>query len=158
MTRNQWLLIGLGVFILMTTGGTVLYFKARGYRNNNPLNLRRTSDNWEGLAEEQTDPDFFQFVSPEYGIRAAAKVMRTYREKYGINTIAQIISRWAPASENDTAAYIRHVSNAVEIDQTAPLNFPTDLYKIVPLMAKHENGFQAYSGELYRRGIDMAFG
>lgn len=33
----------------------------RGIRNNNPGNLRRTKDPWQGLAETQTDLEFFVF-------------------------------------------------------------------------------------------------
>jgi hypothetical protein len=31
----------------------------RGIRNNNPGNLRRNSDPWQGLAERQGDVEFF---------------------------------------------------------------------------------------------------
>ena len=30
---------------------------SRGLRNNNPLNIRRNSTKWQGLAEEQKDKD-----------------------------------------------------------------------------------------------------
>ena len=43
----------------------------RGFRNNNPLNIRRSKDQWKGLAEAQTDRAFVQFKSLEYGWRAA---------------------------------------------------------------------------------------
>ena len=42
----------------------------RGIRNNNFGNLRITKDKWQGLREEQTDPEFFQFKSPKWGYRA----------------------------------------------------------------------------------------
>ena len=42
---------------------------ARGERNNNPGNIRHGAK-WQGLASTQTDKDFCQFISPEYGIRA----------------------------------------------------------------------------------------
>jgi hypothetical protein len=41
-----------------TTGRT-----PRGIRNNNPGNLRRNSDPWQGLAERQGDVEFFTFKS-----------------------------------------------------------------------------------------------
>ena len=28
----------------------------RGIRNNNPLNIRRSKDQWQGMRREQTDP------------------------------------------------------------------------------------------------------
>ena len=45
----------------------------------------------------------------EYGIRAAIKTIRTYVTKHGCNTMNDIIRRWAPPTENKTAAYINAV-------------------------------------------------
>ena len=50
----------------------------RGIRNNTPLNIRRSSDRWEGARIEQTDPSFVQFESLAYGYRAAWKVLESY--------------------------------------------------------------------------------
>ena len=45
---------------------------SRGYRNNNPLNIRRCAKNrWVGLAEVQGDGEFCVFRSMVYGFRAA---------------------------------------------------------------------------------------
>lgn len=87
--------------------------ESRGIRNNNPLNIRHSADRWEGARAEQTDKSFVQFESMAYGYRAAWKVLESYwkhfREKRGQFTVAAIIGRWAPPSENDTEAYIRTV-------------------------------------------------
>ena len=85
----------------------------RGIRNNNPLNIRHSSDEWQGAAMTQTDRSFVQFQSMAYGYRAAWKVLDTYclrftREREVLN-VRNIIARWAPPSENDTEAYIRTV-------------------------------------------------
>ena len=90
----------------------------RGLRNNNPGNLRRSNDNWQGLAPEQTDPQFFQFTAPEWGYRALIKTLQTYRRKHGLQTIAELISRWAPANENNTSAYIRSVCREMQMPST----------------------------------------
>ena len=50
--------------------------KQRGLRNCNPLNIRRTADLWQGLAERQPDPEFFTFRSMAWGYRAAFIVGR----------------------------------------------------------------------------------
>ena len=50
--------------------------KQRGLRNCNPLNIRRTADLWQGLAERQPDPEFFTFRSMPWGYRAAFIVGR----------------------------------------------------------------------------------
>ena len=75
----------------------------RGIRNCNPLNIRKSKDQWKGLAEAQNDRAFVQFKSLEWGWRAAFYLLtRTYYHKYRLYTIRTIIRRWAPASENNT--------------------------------------------------------
>ena len=57
----------------------------RGYRNNNPLNIRRTETRWQGQVDGD-DKEFCSFASPVYGWRAALIIlMRTYRKR-GWNT------------------------------------------------------------------------
>ena len=79
----------------------------RGLRNNNPLNIRRVSGTrWKGQSAEQNDPQFVQFESMEWGVRAALKIFETYANKYKAVCIEDIITRWAPPTENDTRKYI----------------------------------------------------
>lgn len=85
----------------------------RGYRNNNPLNIRKSANAWKGKINPSQDSAFEQFVSMQYGYRAALALMRTYIKKYGCDTIAKIITRWAPANENNTLGYIRSVVNII---------------------------------------------
>ncbi len=88
----------------------------RGYRNNNPLNIRySTANQWKGKVLPNMDRNntFEQFISLAYGYRAALSLLRTYIRKYGCNTIGKIISKWAPETENNTQAYINHVCNFV---------------------------------------------
>ena len=98
----------------------------RNIRNNNPLNIRRSKDQWQGLAAEQSDAQFFQFKTMAMGWRAAFVILtRTYYHNYRLFTIRRIISRWAPTSENDTKAYIKKVSNLTGIDADEPLGIPS---------------------------------
>ena len=98
----------------------------RGIRNNNPLNIRRSKDQWKGMAEVQNDRSFCQFETLEYGWRAAFYLLtRTYYHKYRLYTIRDIISRWAPSSENDTSAYIANVSRLTGIDPDEPIGIPS---------------------------------
>ena len=55
---------------------------SRGERNNNPLNIRRSADQWEGACEEQTDKSLVQFKSLAYGYRAAWKVLQSYYDRF----------------------------------------------------------------------------
>ena len=85
----------------------------RGQRNNNPLNIRHSADQWQGARAQQTDPSFVQFESMAYGYRAAWKLMETYRlrlRQAGMSyTLENIIHRWAPPTENNSDAYLRTV-------------------------------------------------
>ena len=99
---------------------------SRNIRNNNPLNIRRSKDKWQGLAAKQSDSSFFKFESMEMGWRAAFVILtKTYYHKYRLFTIRKIIKRWAPSVENDTDAYIKKVSDLTGIDPDEPLGIPS---------------------------------
>ncbi|MBR6171165.1 MAG: hypothetical protein IKQ51_10790 [Bacteroidaceae bacterium] len=120
----------------------------RGIRNNNPLNIRLSKDKWQGQVLPQRgsgEGAFCQFYSMEYGWRAAFVILcRTYYGKYGLKTIRDIVSRWAPAKENNTEAYIRHVSDYTGIAPNkvlgSPQEHPTQWLLIGYAMAVVENG------------------
>ena len=120
----------------------------RGIRNNNPLNIRLSKDKWQGQVLPQRgsgEGAFCQFYTMEYGWRAAFVILcRTYYGKYGLKTIRDIVSRWAPAKENNTEAYIRHVSDYTGIAPNkvlgSPQEHPTQWLLIGYAMAVVENG------------------
>lgn len=81
--------------------------KPRGIRNKNPLNIRYSPMNhWKGQIGSPSG--FCEFDTMEHGYRAALVLLLNY-VKRGYDTIGSIIGRWAPASENDTQAYINVV-------------------------------------------------
>lgn len=129
---------------------------SRGLRNNNPGNIERR-ERWQGMSEDQTDERFITFDSPEYGIRAMARVLRNYGRKYDIWTIEQIVSRWAPSSENETKEYINHVSEQLDIPPAMPLNLENDdlLGRLIRAIIKHENGSVPYADEMIARGVQL---
>ena len=90
----------------------------RGIRNNNPGNLRRSRDNWQGLRPKQTDPQFFQFTEMKWGYRALIKTLQNYRRVHGLRTLADMIARWAPENENNTAAYVKTVCQDLQVPAT----------------------------------------
>ena len=99
--------------------------EARGIRNNNPLNIRRSADKWQGLKAQQEDREFFQFSEMKYGWRAAFRLLcHTYYGKYKQRTIRAIINRWAPPKENDTQYYIRSVAERTGIGADRELGDP----------------------------------
>jgi hypothetical protein len=132
----------------------------RGIRNNNPLNIRRSKDQWKGLADAQTDRAFCQFKSLEYGWRAAFYLLtRTYYHKYRLYTIRTIIRRWAPPGENNTEAYIANVSRLTGIDPDEPIGIPLEKpsrWMMVGIaMAIQENGTNSLDYFAMLRGWEM---
>lgn len=167
MTENQKLFIVTGLIVasILFLGRKKIKTEvtemtnsitSRGIRNNNPGNIRVSTDAWQGLADPKSDGAFFRFTTPEYGIRALAKVLMNYN-KAGYNTIEKIISRWAPRTENDTDAYIYAVSSALGKKSTEKLNFQTDLPGLVAAIIQHENGNNPYPMESIGIGISMAY-
>ena len=84
----------------------------RGYRNNNPLNLRLSANNWKGEIKPSQDKSFCQFETMAYGFRAAMVNIRTYIRKYDVKTLQAIINKWAPWSDgNNPVRYAQRVMN-----------------------------------------------
>ena len=126
----------------------------RGLRNCNPLNIRRVAGTrWKGQSSFQGDKDFVQFERMEWGIRAAFVLLRTYAIKYKANCIQDIISRWAPPSENDTEKYIKNVclwSGLGGLQRLTEEDWP----KLVLAMARQECG-ALLSEEIINRGYEL---
>ena len=131
---------------------------SRGIRNNNPGNIRRSADPWQGLADQQTDADFCVFKSPIYGIRALACTLIAYQDKHALRTIRAIIGRWAPATENNTDAYVKAVADdsGRDPDQTLDMHSYADLQAVVTGIIKHENGQQPYTAAQIDKALVLA--
>ena len=132
----------------------------RGIRNNNPLNIRRSKDQWKGLSKTQNDRSFCQFESLEYGWRAAFYLLtRTYYHKYRLYTIRGIISKWAPTCENDTRSYVQNVSRITGIDPDEPIGIPSEKpsrwMAVGVAMAIQENGTSSIDWFAMLRGWEM---
>lgn len=131
----------------------------RGVRNNNPGNIRRTkNDRWVGMAPVQSDPDFVCFTAPEFGIRAMALVLQAYQDRHGLQTIRQLIERWAPRAENPTKAYAAHVAKAVGVGLDEPIDVRD--YAIarpmIEAMIAFENGGYRYPPRAIDEGLRRA--
>lgn len=151
--RDKWLL--LLALLFLGGGGYAAYTMTRGLRLNNPGNIRRSPELWAGLSTEQPDEEFFSFISPEYGLRAMAKLLMNYQNKYGLRTVQSIVSRWAPPSENNTDAYTDNVSDEMRVFPDTVLSL-SHLPALMAAMIKQEQGIQPYSHEQIMRGIQMA--
>lgn len=124
--------------------------KMRGLRNNNPLNIRISTDKFDGEIQPSQDKAFKQFKTMAYGYRAAFKVLRTYIVKYQCNTVDKIIARWAPSSENDTNSYIKSVVSQTNIASGSKINPDTKdiMVDLVCAMSRQENGVRAVRSDV----------
>lgn len=133
---------------------------SRGFKNNNPGNIRKNKRNpWVGKIENGTDSAFEQFVYPEFGIRAMMKLFVTYSKRYKLNTITKILSRYAPNNENDTEKYIQFVSQKTGKGANDPLDMTNEqeMSEFIKSLIQMENGSQPYNDQQISTGIKMAF-
>jgi len=143
--------------------------KPRGLRNNNPLNIRHSKNQWQGMVTTQTDKEFVQFQSMAYGYRAAWRTLNTYykklKERKKRFTVENIICRWAPPTENDTTAYIRTVLTLSGIGGQENLLPPQNvmsygrLSRLIAAMTVMENGIHPkdVDTEAIFQGYKLAF-
>ena len=143
----------------------------RGIRNNNPGNIEIGSP-WQGLMprsamtpEQAAEKRFCVFSDPTWGIRAIARILITYQDKRtagdgsAIDTVREIIERWAPAGENDVDAYAAHVRQVLGLDPGATLDVHqyATMRGLVIGIVRHENaGLQPYTDAQIDKGLVLA--
>jgi hypothetical protein len=132
---------------------------SRGIRNNNPGNIERGTVTWQGMADDQSaDPRFIIFKTPQWGLRALAKTLLSYQNQHGLRTVRGIINRWAPSSENNTAAYVGAVAAGVGVNPDAEIDVDTSgvMTPLVKAIVLHENGANPYADAVIAEAIRMA--
>ncbi len=117
----------------------------RGLRNRNPGNIRCSAVRYKGECSEGDKDGFRRFESMAWGYRAMFVLLHTYSLRYGCRCIADMIARYAPPSENDTAAYVRRVGKASGVDVRAIVDTSDGevMRRIVGAMSAVENGVPA---------------
>ena len=117
----------------------------RGLRNNNPGNIRINGDLFQGEIRPSKDKSFKQFETMAYGYRAIFRILRNYYNNYHLDTIRNMITRWAPPKENHTEKYIQFVSgySGNPADDPININDREQMIRIVAGMSKVENGREA---------------
>lgn len=124
--------------------------KTRGLRNNNPGNIRRSSQHFVGELTNSTDKSFKQFESMAYGYRALFKIIITYYTRYHLTTVEDIISRYSPPTENNTDVYIQYVSKRLGVQPNERMDLDdTRLFcDLIIAMTKMETGIDASEDEV----------
>lgn len=119
-------------------------------KNNNPGNIRGRNglSGFSGYATEQEGWDAMSNQLMRYfNGQTTGKKLRT---------VSDIISTWAPPSENDTASYIKQVAGFVGVGENQELNLadPNVMAKLRTAMAKHE-GFGNWKNGLSIGGANQ---
>jgi len=110
-----------------------------GQRNNNYGNLR-TNDPFEGKTGVNKSYDTYE--TPEKGMRALARVLDTYSSKHGINTIDQLINRYAPASDNTGGShenYKKFLAQRLGVNPNDPIDVKGRRAELMDAIIRFEN-------------------
>ncbi|EPY2885294.1 lytic transglycosylase domain-containing protein [Salmonella enterica subsp. enterica serovar Ouakam] len=119
-------------------------------KNNNPGNIRGSS----GLG------GFSGYSSEQEGWEAMSNQLMRYfnGQTTGrkLRTVKDIISTWAPPSENDTGSYIKQVSDYMGVGANDQINLadPNVMAKLRTAMARHE-GFGNWQNGLKMSGTNQ---
>ena len=112
---------------------------------NNIFNIRQGTK-WQGMTG--TKKGFVEFETQEYAIRAWLILMRTYRRRYGCRTVEQIVTRYAPPNENDTANYIAFCRRQVRMSADDELTVLTQNAMLGKAMAKMETATSLHPNDI----------
>ncbi|MEY1194589.1 structural protein [Providencia rettgeri] len=134
---------------------------ARGERNNNPGNIDYNPANkWQGQIGIEIGvgkPRFCRFETVEYGIRAIYKLLQTYQRKYGLNSVAAIINKYAPPIENNTSGYINRAATSIGVginDYIDTSNKKVGI-ALATAIVSVELGYQPYSEATFEKAWSL---
>lgn len=147
MKKSVWIYFFAALLLLLIGGSRVM--ASRGFRNNNPGNVRPLSGGRKWIGQTGVDyagskEGYVIFDSMQNGFRAMARDLQVKINR-GLNTIEKIIPVYAPAADNNNVgAYILAVSKNSGIAHNKPIA-REDLSKIVAAMARHELGAESFA-------------
>ena len=130
----------------------------RGIRCRNPGNIEYGPFT-KGMGATGSDGRFAVFRSMVEGVCALARLLIVYYDKplaNRIDTVREVINRWAPSSENDTSAYVMAVCHLCEVGPDDVLNLReyNTLYWITCAIGEHECGHAAFSNAVSDADLD----
>ena len=114
-----------------------------GIRNNNPMNVKGTG--WVGQCG-QDEHGHAIFVHHAYGLRAGARVLKTYYYKHGLKTIDAIIDRYCTGNK---AEYKKFLAHRLGVGVTEEIDIRQHYAKLLQAMVHFETGEQPYPDHDY---------
>ena len=130
--------------IPMREGGVPL-----GIRQNNPGNIRPGAG---FIGETGQGGGYAQFGSEEEGLRALARLLGTYSDEYGINTLRGLTSRYAPRSDNEASFdnYVSYLGEQLGMDPDEEFDLKSRRDELIPAIVGFEQGRDF--GDRYSQG------
>lgn len=129
--------------------------RSRAERNNNPGNLEFRGQ--AGATPEEGSGRFAKFGTAAEGVSALARQLQRYSSR-GLDTLDEIITKYAPAGENDTQAYIDTLSKRLGVSPKEKLDLsnPGTLSELIKGISRHESGSDFLTNQDVLSGINMA--
>lgn len=123
---------------------------------NNLLNIRTSAHfNWNG--QTGATKGFCDFESTEACRRVGAYLlMKSYR-RAKVQTIHDIIFRFAPPSENQSGEYVAFVCKWTGFKPTDKMVFPSDYAAVLAAMEMMEQGISSWQRVSYFKGAREAY-
>jgi len=132
-----------------------------GMELNNPFDLEISpSFKWNGEIRPSTKPPFCQFDTLLDGVRAGLKDLRNQQTVHGLNNWTDIITKYAPPSENDTSAYIMATCKCTSTYPKDYINLsdPTFLALAGKCVIIQEQGYNPCTDELLTQAVNEVLG
>ena len=129
-----------------------------GIRQNNPGNIRPGAGFY---GETGQGGGYATFGTEDEGLRALARLMATYDDKYGINTLRGFASRFAPRSDNKLSFdnYVSYLSSTLGLDPDEEFDLKARRADLIPAVVGFEQGRDyedRYSDDQIARAIRAA--
>ena len=120
-----------------------------GLRQNNPGNIRPGAG---FIGETGQGSGYAQFGSEEEGLRALARLLGTYSDEYGINTLRGLTSRYAPRSDNEASFdnYVSYLGEQLGMDPDEEFDLKSRRDELIPAIVGFEQGRDF--GDRYSQG------
>ena len=108
-------------------------------RLNNPFNIKRRygGGKWKGEIGHDSQ-GHVHFISVEYGIRAAAYVLKSYYRVHKIDTLDGIIDRFCGGNRK----YVNFLCHRLNLKPDQKFNVMARLPELMQAMSKYESGKQ----------------